>query len=462
VLPDVEQLVASIPAERVASQRWFGAKGRTISAIGLLDAAPLPGEGVEALLIVLGIEYAGGGRDEYLLPVVIVHGEEPPAGVWARHGTRLLREPHDGDGVWNRIVAAIATDAESVGTRGRFRFDPAPALDGLLPSAPQAAAALDERRLSVEQSNTSVVLGERLIYKSYRRLEPGLNPDVEITGFLTQRTAFEHTPPLAGSVQYRTDGAEGCSAGMLQVYAPATADGWGWVLGLLRAGHAAEAIEGIALIGTITAALHAALSSHPDDPDFPARPASGAETAAWRASAERQLAQAVSAVSGEEHRRMVQLAPAARARFADAFGRATASAPVSRIHGDYHLGQLLRVRSTFLVIDFEGEPARPLAERRGVQSPLKDVAGMLRSLDYAARTATRDAPGSLDAEEWLSAARAAFLGAYGSEGATKGLLDPDLLAAFELEKAAYEVRYEANNRPHWTWLPLAAIERLVA
>jgi maltokinase len=163
-------------------------------------------------------------------------------------------------------------------------------------------------------------------------------------------------------------------------------------------------------------------------------------------------------VSGEAHARLVTLAPRITARFADNFGSAGGEAAVSRIHGDYHLGQLLaRHDGGFSVIDFEGEPARPLAERREPSSPLRDVAGILRSLDYAARTAMagRHAEG-FDVERWLAGARAAFLDGYGGIGPDRqGLLD-----AFELEKACYEVRYEANNRPGWLWLPLAAVERL--
>jgi maltokinase len=152
----------------------------------------------------------------------------------------------------------------------------------------------------------------------------------------------------------------------------------------------------------------------------------------------------------------VALAPALTARFADTFGSATGEARVSRIHGDYHLGQLLaRSDGGFSVIDFEGEPARPLPERREPGSPLRDVAAMLRSLDYAARTAGR-ALTTFDGDAWLAAARAALVVAYGGIGdAEEGLLE-----AFELEKACYEVRYEASNRPDWLWLPLDAVERL--
>jgi maltokinase len=242
---------------------------------------------------------------------------------------------------------------------------------------------------------------------------------------------------------------------MLQAFVPSTGDAWAAMLGRLSE-DAGRAAEMVALIGEVTARMHAALASRPADPAFPSRVATVAETAGWRASAERQLALAVSAVGGDAHERMVAIAPAVTARFADTFGSATGEALVTRIHGDYHLGQLLaRTDGGFSVIDFEGEPARPLHERRAPSSPLRDVAGMLRSLDYAARTAERRSP-AFDAETWLAEAHAAFIGAYG------GLVSDaaGLLEAFELEKACYEVRYEAGNRPDWLWLPLAAVERL--
>jgi maltokinase len=204
--------------------------------------------------------------------------------------------------------------------------------------------------------------------------------------------------------------------------------------------------------GVLTRGLHDALASRPDAAEFPARMATANELARWRTSAEQQLALAIGAVAGEARDRLVGLAPHVMARFAEGFAFASGGAQVSRIHGDYHLGQLLaRGDGGYSVIDFEGEPARPLAERRTPASPLRDVAGMLRSLDYAARTA--QAPPT-----WLEEARASFLDGYGG-------IRPDeqrLVDAFELEKACYEVGYEANNRPDWLWLPLAAIERLAS
>jgi trehalose synthase-fused probable maltokinase len=418
----------------LAAQRWFRAKQRPIAAVTQVDRALLD----RAELRVLEIAYADGGApDRYLMPTIDGH------------------EPQDDDGAWREIVRAMAVDAELRGDRGRFTCWRTDAFEEMLPSAQQSVDALDERRLRVEQSNTSIVLGDRLILKLYRLLEPGENPDLEVSAFLTD-AGFTDTPAVAGAMTYAADVEEASAAAMLQSYVPSTGDAWSTMLRAL-AEDPRGGVGIAATVGTLTAAMHAALASRPDHPSFPVRAATVAETAGWRASAERQLAQAVTAVDGDAHRRLVELAPAVTARFADTFGSATGEARVSRIHGDYHLGQLLaRTDGRFSVIDFEGEPARPLTERRRPGSPLRDVAGMLRSLDYAARTVARDAP-AFDAEDWLAGAREAFIGAYGG-------VDPSeagLLQAFELEKACYEVRYEAGNRPEWLWLPLAAVERLI-
>jgi maltokinase len=269
------------------------------------------------------------------------------------------------------------------------------------------------------------------------------------------RAGFTETPAVAGGLMYQADAEPPMTAAMLQAFVPSLGDAWG-VLRLALRTDPPNAIETVAAIGRTTAGLHAALRSIPGNPDFPARAATVAETATWRTDAERQLALAVDSLRGEAHDALVALAPSVRARFADAFGSATGDALVSRIHGDYHLGQLLaRDDGGFSVIDFEGEPARTPDERRRPASPLRDVAGMLRSLDYAARTVARE--GELDADAWLVGARQAFLDAYGRIGTS----DAALIEAFELEKACYEVRYEAANRPDWLWLPLGAVARLV-
>ncbi|MGZ8512124.1 MAG: maltokinase N-terminal cap-like domain-containing protein, partial [Candidatus Limnocylindria bacterium] len=414
---------SGLTPEWIAAQRWFRSKGRPVASVSEFDRAPL---GARADLTVLELTYADGGEGHrYLAPTV--------------EG----REPHDGEGAWASIVLAIAAEAELPGTRGRFRGTRADALEGLLSND------LREQRIGVEQSNTSVRVGNRLILKVYRLLEEGENPEVEMSAFLTD-AGFDDTPALAGAMTYEADGV--ASAAMLQAFVPSTGDGWAAMLRAL-ADDADGAPALVERIGNLTARMHAALASRPDEPAFPARAATAAETAGWRASAERQLAQAVTAVSGAPHDRLVALAPRITARFADTFGSASGEARVSRIHGDYHLAQLLaRPDGGFSVIDFEGEPARPVSERRAPGSPLRDVAGMLRSLDYAARSTEVAAHGrGFAAEAWLATARAALLDGYGGIAAH----DRPLLAAFELEKACYEVRYEAGNRPDWLWLPIA-------
>lgn len=416
-------------------QRWFRAKQRPLAAVTQVDLARL----APIELRVLEATYADGGpADRYLVPTVDGN------------------EPQDGDGAWTALVGAMAEGLELRSAGGRFIFSHTDALDELVPSPAEASAALSERSLRVEQSNSSIVLGERLILKLYRLLEPGPSPDLEVSAFLTD-AGFVDTPAVAGAMAYAPDGGEPAAAAMLQAFVPSTGDAWAAMQRAL-ADDPARGVDVAAAIGSVTGRLHAALASQPDQPAFPARRATVAETAGWRASAERQLSQAVSAVDGEEHDRLVVMAPGVTGRFADTFGAATAAARVSRIHGDYHLGQLLeRADGGFSVIDFEGEPARPLSERRLPGSPLRDAAGMLRSLDYAARAAERAAPG-FDAGAWLADARAAFIGSYDALGPA----EHSLLAAFELEKACYEVRYEAGNRPDWLWLPLAAVERLTA
>jgi maltose alpha-D-glucosyltransferase/alpha-amylase len=461
--PDLAAAAAATFNPRwLAARRWFRAKRRRLASVSLADAAPLgaapreaepleqpPLDPTSAWLLALDATYADGGPpDSYLVPAIAERGR--------------LREPHDGDGAWRALVRLTALRAEVAGLRGRFRLQATPVLDELLPSATQAALALDERRLRVEQTNTSVVLGERLILKIYRLLEVGENPDVEVPRFLTE-VRFPHTPAVAGWGEYTPPTGEPCAALMLQRFLAAAGDAWGWLLGELRsdAGETAG-LDGVSEIGRQTAQLHEALASRPDDPAFPVRRADPDTLSSWRTSALRQLEGALAAVEGAERRRLERVASAIRDRFA-AMER-IGPVPVSRIHGDYHLGQLLVAGGRFWVIDFEGEPARPAEERRLPSSPLRDVAGMLRSLDYAARTASRAeslgaAPDPL-ADGWLGSARDALLAGYAAGRPALSADERALLVAFELEKACYEVRYEAAMRPNWVWLPLEGIEHL--
>ena len=409
--------------EEIVAARWFRSKHLPVATVVETHRVTIAHD---ASLAILEVGFASDAPPaRYLVP----EGQAWPT----RLADAILGGATIATGNLELVCTAAPTDA-SPGV-----------LEGLVP-----------RALGVEQSNTSVALGERLILKLYRLLEPGDNPDLEVSAFLAD-AGFAGTPALHGTAVLREAAADAAVA-MLQSFVPSTGDGWSALLAALAADGGA--LELVTAIGTLTADLHACLASRPENPRFPVRAATVAETAEWRASAERQLAGAVAALSGEAHQRLVAAAPAVRARLADSFGRSTGTATVQRVHGDYHLGQLLaREEGAYAVIDFEGEPARPLAERSLPGSPLRDVAGMLRSLDYAARTAAATSS-SLDPDAWLVEARAAFLGAY----ARAGRIGPSALAlieAFELEKACYEVRYEAANRPDWLWLPLAAVERLV-
>jgi len=436
--PHLHRLAESLSAQWLAGQRWFRGKSRPVDRVGLSDAAQLPGG--EAWLAVLTATDTDGVASSYLVPAV------------AENGT--FREPRDEEGVWRSIAGLIASSGEIQADRGSFRFEPTIALTGLLGGGAGVVPSLAERRLRVEQSNSSIILGDRLVLKIYRHLESGANPEVEVSAFLTT-VAFSDAPVLGGSAMYLPADGEPCAVAMLQQLVPSLGDAWEWVLDCLSGPTAGQeaAMAGIGQIGSLTARLHAALASHHELSAFPSRPASHAERAEWHSSAVRQLEGALGVVDGEAHQRLLTIAPGIRDRLA-----VIASAEgtrATRIHGDYHLGQLLRTSTGFTVIDFEGEPARSLAERRAPTSPLRDVAGMLRSLDYAAHVAYRDRAGPPPGS-WLPDARAALLSAYGALAP----VEERLCAAFEIEKACYEVRYEANNRPDWLWLPLAALERL--
>jgi trehalose synthase-fused probable maltokinase len=432
---------AAFDAAWLARRRWFRSKSRALADVAVeevvsLDAGP-------ASLVVLRADHADGGSDRYLVPAVTA-------------GDGTLCEPANGDGAWAALAAAVADEATVAGEAGGFAFRRSPAMSDLLPGGANEAIGFEERRLEVQQSNTSVRLGDRLILKVYRLLEPGTNPEVEVSAFLTD-AGFRWSPRLAGHVTWRPREGEPAAAIMIQELVPSRGDGWSWMLHSLANPPQGplEALAAAAQIGGITAEMHAALASRPGSDGFPVEPATSERLGEWRRGAESQLDAALASLAGDERGRLEAVADGVRERF-EALESA-GDAIQTRIHGDYHLGQLLRTDDGFRVIDFEGEPARPLAERRLPASPLRDMAGMLRSFDYAVRTAERESPDGFSHREWLDNARSAFLGAYGAAGT-----DPALLAAFEAEKACYEVRYEANNRPEWTWLPLEALERLAA
>jgi trehalose synthase-fused probable maltokinase len=418
-------------------QRWFGAKGRRIIGIDVEDTVALE----DAALHVLRVHLDDGGDQRYAVP--LSPGVAPVDALddarFARSLLRLARER-----------ARVAGGAGAlIGHRSR-------AFPDSLGDAPSV------RRLGGEQSNTSVVLGDALILKHFRRLPSGVNPDLEITRFLTDTARFPHTPALAGWLEYADAKGDLATLAMMQTFVPDARDGWEWMLAALQDDRRRAATPpALRRLGEATAALHLTLARAPaSEPALAAQPTTDADLADWITSIATLLATArAAAPSGAS-------VPAVAPSHLLAALAALRARAKCRCHGDFHLGQTLYRETTdaWTIIDFEGEPLRPLAERRQKHSPLRDVAGMLRSVAYAAETTRATAPGAW-IDEWERAARAAFLEGYfmTAEGApflpaeTPAALRA--IAAFEVEKAAYEVAYEANHRPEWIAIPLRGLAR---
>ena len=411
-------------ADWIAGQRWFAAKSRRVVAVAAEDGIRL------------------GGGTLWLLRITLDDGSSARYAVPLRAGAAVA-DALDDPTFCQALLALIATGGRAPGASGELRGAPTQAFPA------DRAAAAAPRRLGGEQSNTSVVFGDSLILKHFRRLQVGPNPEIEITRFLTERTAFRHTPRLCGSLAYHDAEGEWAMAVTQELVTDAR-DGWRFLLDRLAAGDAA--LPALERLGRITAELHRALGSDATAAsEMAPEPITAADVAAWTAGVQRQLEAAAGALGGH-------LPEGVPARI-DASGLGGLLGLVKvRHHGDFHLGQTLAIREgeDWAIIDFEGEPLRPLDERRAKHTPLRDVAGMLRSLAYAAATA--GAPAG-----WEAQARRAFLGAYGASAAGATFLPAgeaaraSALAVLEVEKAAYEVVYEANNRPDWLPIPVRGL-----
>jgi trehalose synthase-fused probable maltokinase len=479
---------AALPAW-LPGARWFGGKARTIRGVTPLDHAALPG--TAGILALFAVAYADGGEETYQVPVL---PDPERAGV---------QDALEDEGFCRALLGQIRQAGTLTGTRGRFRFAPTELFAEVLPAEPEAV-----KRLRAEQTNTSVVCDQRAILKLFRRLEPGPNPDFEITGFLTRQTDFRGIPRLAGSIAYERDGHEPITLAVLQEFVLNQGDAWTATLARLGDYFAAaqEALEAeggteafaraladadaeeARRLGALTGQLHMALASATEPPLAP-ETASAADVIAWRDGMAAYLERVLQTLSTAHEslpspardlaHQVLEEAPGLR----DSLGALAVleSQGISkiRIHGDYHLGQVLKVGEGFVILDFEGEPARPLAERRAPQCALKDVAGMLRSFAYAAQSGLAAAlvgaaeEGALAgrlppwAERWESGVRGAFLEGYLAQTWERGAAflprDRDhldaVLRVFEVDKALYELQYEMNNRPAWVRIPLEGLHR---
>jgi maltose alpha-D-glucosyltransferase/alpha-amylase len=502
-------------------QRWFGGKARGLRSArfvdwGLLRRGPNP-----LFLTLVEVEYQDGVRDAYFLPLAICAAgeaknveERSPHAVLARvTGARkgVLFDGWLDDGFARALLESIELKQEVRMRRGAMQAIQTSRFGQL-----RGEGALEISRLSSEQSNTSLIYGDRLILKLFRRLQPGINPDYEVGRQLTERRGYPRVPAVAGAIEHRMTAEQPMTIALMQQLVESQADGWrhatdevsrffeevegtpaprmaraetaSELLGTKIPASVRDAMSGYTAtaqtLGRRTAEVHLALASDSRDPAFAPEPFTKndlqALTADTAAEAHKALATLRSAVDAAgllpddvkaEARGLLD----GQERLLDRVRRTPQldfTASKIRVHGDYHLGQVLWAEGDFYILDFEGEPARPIAQRRQKQSPLKDVAGMLRSFSYAAyaglfahlspRTAQL-ADVEPWARIWQTSAGASFLKGYFSTvgGATFVPTDSRqrdaLLQLFTLDKALYELNYELNNRPDWVRIPLAAI-----
>jgi maltose alpha-D-glucosyltransferase/alpha-amylase len=478
-------------------QRWFGLKGSAESA-RVVDLIPLP-------------------WDEFRIGIAIV--EVKTAAETARYqmplSLRRISSAAVASAGKNLVIAHVETD-EGAGTLLDATLDPvfqkqlgatflAPAnfdspaggrwcVERVGKSSIQFRPDAEITVGSAEQSNSALVFDRQAFLKLFRRLHSGIHPDVEVTRFLTVDAGFPHVPTLFGTITYSN--AEGeAIAGMMQEYLAGSKDAWSYVLEATKANPTGVARD-IEKLGVITREMHDALSGDAANSAGSAFTPLAAEQSDVERWAQRTKETIRDAVALLEKQRVAGKLSRDRASEAEVVVRrrdhyinwveeiadtiAADGGSRIRIHGDYHLGQVLRTKSdSFVIIDFEGEPTRPMAERRDKTSPLRDVAGMLRSISYASATMVQGganekadrqkiAERELVGGRWERDARAAFLRGYtGSMKDERGLLPNDpkrfdaLLSLFEAEKVFYELAYELNHRPGWEWIPLRGVSRLL-
>jgi maltokinase len=443
--------------EWIVAQRWFGSKARDVAHIDISECIPLREEVPQLALALVEARFGEGTHETYQVPL----GLRPVAEGWSERvigeaeGWTVydaLADPATGRELLHRMRSGSQETVEEGTLRFRWAASAGAELGG----------TVDVRPVGVEQSNSSIVFGEALILKAFRRVEPGVNPELELLRFLSER-GFPNIAPLAGWYEFEGRFID-ATLGILQEYLAGARDGW--ELALEEVGTDPEGLLGrLRALGEVTGELHTALGSDSASPDFAPDQPSQEALSLLTADVDEQIerifldlpeTEAIAPIAGrgQDVREKLQL-----------LSNIGAGGRVIRTHGDYHLGQTMLSERGWVILDFEGEPARPLPERRLKRSPLRDVAGMLRSFSYVT-AGSRLLRGVEVPDGWEERARDAFLAGY-FDRADPALLPPgeaptrQLLSVFELEKAVYELRYELNNRPDWVSIPVAGILRLL-
>ena len=381
----------SLPTpERLAAARWFGGKAGAIGRIEECDRLDLGGG---AALSILRVD----GADLY---------------VWS-----------EGD------AASALLQSGSDPERGRWQFRDA---------GVTLAAGTQERPIGLDQSNTSYVVGEQLVVKVYRRIWPGVHPEVELGRHLTETARLDCVPAFAGSLEW-----DGHAVALVQEYVPGE-DGWAWGAAAVQAGDVSD----IARLGAESARLHAALER------YGSSIATGTDLRSRREAAGAQLDAAIAAVPPDVAAELRELRPRILAEL-DGLEASAGPVTLQRLHGDFHIGQVLRAADgRLVVVDLEGEPTRPVEERSRPGPALRDVAAMLRSFDHLGRYVARDVDPACDVDGWIARAREAYLSAYGP-------VDAGLLRALEVEKETYEFIYAAAFLPGWMYAPVGGMRWLM-
>jgi maltose alpha-D-glucosyltransferase/alpha-amylase len=509
------QLEREILPQFLGTRRWFAGKGQQIRTIDLVDLEQWEASQGNWLLSRLEVALEDGGEGEgaatqqYFLPLAIswgdledegVRGLLPAALARARRHAKLgiLYDAFAAEAFCRDLVLAIGRGQDIPFGGGVLEFRPTSAYAMLAGEEP---SSLSVRRPAVEGSNSAAILGETLFLKGYRRLHPGESPELEMGRFLTEVSPYDNVVPVAGSIQYRGPDGTPCSLALLQGYVENQGDAWSYCAGYLdrflrdclarpleierQEYHGAHLVM-MRTLGQRTAELHRALAVSTGNAVFDPESIAFDEPLAWAGKVAAEANETLTMLARQREdlpARVQDMGDRLLAMREAVPGQILALAPTgvqavkTRLHGDYHLGQVLLKEVDFVIVDFEGEPVRPLAERRAKHSALKDVAGMLRSFNYASWSAlhrlTIERPEDLSVLEpfarvWEEQTRQAFLQGYeetiaacavwpDSKDHTRGLLD-----LFTLEKAFYEVRYELSNRPDWVAIPLGAVLRLLA
>jgi maltokinase len=428
-------------------QRWFAGKGRPISGFALVSAVellPLDGRlgGAGLLHLLLDVQQPNLPPDCYQL-VLGTRPLLPPALATALVG-HATDGPLAGLTVYEalydtRLATVLLERLRTPGRTGPLRFSAES--DAPIPSG------LPPRLSGIEQSNSSVVYGDTFILKLFRRVSPGTNPDLELSLALARGGSDRVAAPVAWMEALGLH-EEPATLGVLQRYLPGSADGW--QLALTAVAESSDFTEHAHALGAATAEVHTALATA-----LPGATLRRPQIRLLASAMAERLDATVAAVPA-----LARYAEGLRGAFRDLDQLAGAGVelPAQRIHGDLHLGQALHTATQgWVLIDFEGEPARPLAERRRPQPFVQDIAGMLRSFDYAARHRDPAAPGAAD---WAERHRAAYCAGYAERSGHDPRDARVLLRAYETDKAVYEVLYEARHRPEWLPIPMAAIQRL--